>query len=28
MKNMKDAEQVRTLLPMNAPAECRIAKKG
>lgn len=27
MKNMKDAEQVKNLLPMNAPAECRIAKK-
>ena len=27
-KKMKDAEQVKSLLPMNAPAECRVAMKG
>ena len=27
-KNMKDTEKVKTLLPMNAPAECRVVKKN
>ena len=26
--DMKISEQVKTLLPMNAPAECRVAKKN